>query len=71
MAGSYNHIVDENGAFSGQHHRLETFSDVYEALEELYGMIWYLAGGDAAKVEIARRNYKRGLELAPKREEKE
>jgi hypothetical protein len=69
MAGSYHHIVEENGAFSGQQHRLENGGDVYEALEELYGMIWFLANGDSEKVRIAQINYKKGLELAPKREE--
>jgi hypothetical protein len=65
MAGSYRHIVDENGAFSGHQHRLGNGGDVYEALEELYGMIWYLAGGDSEKVRTAQINYQKGLELAP------
>ena len=69
MAGSYWHIVEDNGAFSGQQHRLENGGDVYEALEELYGMIWYLADGDAKKVEIAQKSYQKGLELAPQRKE--
>ena len=68
MAGSYQHIIDENGAFAGHQHLLDTGGDVYEALEEIYGMIWYLANGDAARVEEARRNYTRGLELAPQKQ---
>ena len=48
MAGSYNHVVKkESGQLrtrSGVLGMLETYSgDVYEAVEEMYGMIWYLA----------------------------
>lgn len=67
MAGSYNHIVDENGALRGIT-LLENWGDMHETIEECYGMIWYLSGGNAAKVEEARRNYKRGLELAPQKQ---
>lgn len=68
MAGSYKHIVDENGALRGIDY-LENWGDMHEAIEECYGMIWYLAGGDAAKVEIARKNYTKGLEIAPQKQE--
>lgn len=47
MAGSYLHCVDKDGklyapkTLTGM---LECSSrDVYEAVEELYGMVWYLA----------------------------
>jgi len=43
----------------------ETQGDAYETIEEMYGMIWYLAGGDADHVEIARQRYKQGLEQSP------
>jgi hypothetical protein len=39
--------------------------DAYETIEEMYGMIWYLAAGDASRVELARRNYQEGLRLSP------
>lgn len=70
MAGSYNHIVDKNGALRGIN-LLENWGDMYEAIEECYGMIWYLASGDAARVEEARRNYQKGLELAPQKQSEE
>jgi len=66
MAGSYNHVVDKTGAFVGVlGHLLDNLGDAHEALEELYGMVWYLANGDAAAVEKARVNYRAGLELSP------
>lgn len=46
MAGSYNHCIDDDGrllsneALAGM---LENGGDVYEAVEEMYGMIWLLA----------------------------
>jgi hypothetical protein len=69
MAGSYNHIVDGKGRFRGVSH-LDNLGDAYEALEECYGMIHYLANYTGAylairleHIEEARRNYKRGLLL--------
>jgi hypothetical protein len=62
MAGSYNHIVKKpSGKFQGVE-LLDNLGDAWEALEECFGMIWYLADGDAEKVEEARQNYKAGLE---------
>lgn len=75
MAGSYNHIVYEDGNlldnddFVGM---IENPGDAYEMAKQMYGMIWFLAadisGSDApnlpARVETARRNYKYGLEIA-------
>ena len=54
---------------------IENLGDAYEAIEEMYGMIWKLAvmlgtlGGDqtlspADYVEMARQNYQAGLELS-------
>ena len=68
MAGSYNHCVDDNGRLYDPetlNGMLENGGDVYEAVEEMYGMIWFLAGGDPYKVEAARRAYKEGIEMAP------
>lgn len=44
---------------------IENLGDAYEAVEEMYGMIWLLAEGDPQRVEEARRNYTDGLKLAP------
>lgn len=64
MAGSYSHITNDDGTFRGAD-LLDHLGDAYEALEECYGMIWYLADGDADRVEEARQNYKTGLERSP------
>lgn len=52
MAGSYNHIVDDQGRLLDAGDlcsMLECISgDVYEACEEMYGMIWHLAERVAA-----------------------
>jgi hypothetical protein len=64
MAGSYGHIVNEKGQFDGVE-LLENGGDMYEAAEELYGMIWYLAHGNAAEVEKALQNYKEGIAVSP------
>lgn len=78
MAGSYNHVVKKDGSLQKPERvcsMLECMSgDVYEAVEEMYGMIWYLADRlalnsymtDTAEwVETARLNYKLGLALSP------
>lgn len=69
MAGSYNHVVTKSGKLAKPERvcsMLECMSgDVYEAIEEFYGMVWYLAGGDADRVEKARQNYVEGLRLSP------
>ena len=68
MAGSYAHIVTKSGKlrapgkFIGM---IENLGDAYEMAEELYGMIWLLAAGDADLVEDARKRYSEGLRLAP------
>lgn len=77
MAGSYNHCVhhdndvsaEDQGKFRGVD-LLDHLGDAYEALEEMYGMIWWLAsftGSDDVKalVEVARQNYKDGLKMSP------
>lgn len=46
MAGSYNHVISPSGDLASNQSvvsMLENGGDVYEAVEEMYGMIWYLA----------------------------
>lgn len=65
MAGSYKHAVTDSGKLLSNERAagmLENFGDVYEALQEMYGMIWYLAAGNADAVEEARQNYRTGIE---------
>lgn len=89
MAGSYNHVVEKNGGLSSNKRvvgMLENGGDVFEAVEEMYGMIWYLAnklemsGGysgknyaieEARAVEEARTHYKEGLVISPTKRYKE
>lgn len=86
MAGSYNHVVNQkNGSLYNSprvQEMLECHSgDVFECIEEMYGMIWALAydavtaDSDyppvdlevmmAAAVEQARLNYRHGLSRSP------
>ncbi|MEQ0560766.1 hypothetical protein ABJI51_16895 [Amycolatopsis sp. NEAU-NG30] len=76
MAGSYNHVVADDGQllvpeyFAGM---IDHLPDAYQAIEEMYGMIWWLAekaaaGQDATAaslVEAARQAYRDGLQLSP------
>jgi hypothetical protein len=59
MAGSYNHLLDEQGRFHMD--LIENLGDAHEALEECFGMIQVLTGGDTAAIEQARLNYRDGL----------
>lgn len=82
MAGSYNHAVDrDTGQLRNSQHMLiatDTHGDAYETIEEMFGMIWYLASllevasdGEvlrSAWVAGARANYRAGLALSPGRE---
>jgi hypothetical protein len=74
MAGSYNHVVTDKGKLRNPQQvcgMLETRSgDVYEAVEEMYGMIWWLAGRLSSGnplvtpkewVEMARLDYSAGI----------
>lgn len=74
MAGSYLHCVDDDGKLLSNEDlvgMLENGGDVYEAVEELYGMIWYLAGTHhhglmpGERVGNAQKNYKDGLNISP------
>jgi hypothetical protein len=78
MAGSYKHVVNADGTFHGVS-LLDHLGDAYEALEEMYGMVWYLADSLAGRyageqhrpaeaadlVEEARQNYTVGIERSP------
>lgn len=75
MAGSYNHVVTDHGNLRSPEavdSSLETGGDVFEAVEEMFGMIWWLAfrletyeDTPAHKhVEKAQKEYERGLRLA-------
>lgn len=72
MAGSYNHAVTDAGQLRNgatMDIATETQGAAYETIEEFYGMVWYLANGDAARVEEARQNYRQGIELSPGRQD--
>jgi hypothetical protein len=46
MAGSYNHVVTSQGNLRSNERlvgMLENGGDVFEAVEQMFGMIWYLA----------------------------
>lgn len=62
MAGSYNHIVDEDGKFRGTA-LIDNLGDAYEALEECYRMIQVLADGDKERIAWACENYSKGVEI--------
>lgn len=66
MAGSYKHVVNDDGTFRGVD-LLDHMGDAYEAVEEMYGMIWFLADGDDARVETARQNWQIGFDRSPGR----
>ena len=79
MAGSYNHVVADNGNLGSNSHvvaMLENGGDVFEAVEEMYGMIWWLAtqianeqfgaaADPALYVDAAQTEYKTGLAESP------
>lgn len=54
MAGSYEHIVNDDGSFRG-HALLDHMGDAWEALEECYWMIQHLSDGSAERIEQARK----------------
>lgn len=76
MAGSYNSIINGDGNLRDNMalvDSLETGGDVYECVEELYGMIWFLAHMGAAphvaiddfhSLQYARENVKDIVEIA-------
>jgi hypothetical protein len=72
MAGSYGHIVQKDGNLASNSRvvgMLENGGDVFECVEEMYGMIWFLAGtygyqNPKKAVEDARKQYQEGLKMA-------
>jgi hypothetical protein len=74
MAGSWNHFTTRKGRFRGSA-LLENGGDVVEALEECYGMVWYLANELSKQprvddepdqlVQEAHEYYTDGLKLSP------
>jgi hypothetical protein len=72
MAGSYKHATNDQGQLRSPRHMsiaTETPGDAYETITEMYGMIWYLANGNADRVETARRYYLDGLDKSPGKED--
>jgi hypothetical protein len=72
MAGSYRHAVTDDGKLRNPESMTiatETQGDAFETIEQMYGMIWWLAhqllGDDAELVELARIHYREGLGLSP------
>lgn len=55
MAGSYAHLVAEDGAF--QFDLIENLGDAHEACEECFDIIHTLSGGDQAKIDAAVEAY--------------
>ena len=53
MAGSLNHIVDDNGNFTFD--TIENLRDAHEMAEQCFNLICYLSGGDRRKVANACR----------------
>ena len=80
MAGSYKHCVAEDGQLYRNEdfvEMIENLGDAYEAVEEMYGMIWLLATewsrdsenspqpDPGSLVEYARERYRAGLVVSP------
>jgi hypothetical protein len=68
MAGSYSHATTDDHKlrnFLNMGIATETHGDAYETIEEMYGMIWFLAKGNKKKVEKARKKYRKGIEMSP------
>lgn len=81
MAGSYNHITTEQGdlgSFEMFSDMIDHLGDAYETVEEMYGMIWFMAhmapeaGALSPEdlVEQARQGHALGLELAKQNKNK-
>lgn len=78
MAGSYLHAVDSQGRLlhsTNMGSATENGGDAYETIEEMYGMIWWLADvasrgsriGDRPSrlVALARDEYRTGIARSP------
>ncbi|MCI2421120.1 hypothetical protein MOQ72_27120 [Saccharopolyspora sp. K220] len=79
MAGSYGHVVADDGQLLVNENfveMVENLGDAYETVEHMYGMIWWLASrlaeaqmtDPASLVEIAiEKSYNEGREESPGR----
>ena len=77
MAGSYLHVIELDGSLSSNemvNRMLENGGDVYEAVEQMYGMIWYLAAmridnslSPEEAIAHAQKYYKQGIQVSPTR----
>jgi hypothetical protein len=76
MAGSYKHCVADDGQLyipEQLDQMIENGGDVYEAVEEMYGMIWHLATQlaelrnvpAAVFVDLANQHYEDGIARSP------
>lgn len=78
MAGSYEHATTDDGKLRDPDtfvDMVENLGDAYETVEEMYGMIWFLARQlelgvrpSMAKekwVDLAKNNYQIGIERSP------
>ncbi|MBW2097160.1 MAG: hypothetical protein JRI80_20080 [Deltaproteobacteria bacterium] len=64
MAGSYEHLVGNDGSFDMS--TIENLGDAHEALEECFALINELVDGDIAKLEIAEMRYRElGVRRSP------
>jgi hypothetical protein len=80
MAGSYKHVVNNNGNLRSNEsfeQVIGNLGDAYEAIEEMYGMIWWLATSNAGTskqpeqlVRLARECYETGLNWAERNKHK-
>ena len=69
MAGSYNHIVDNDGNFKFD--SIENMGDAYECIEECFWLINYLSNGDRTEINKAiammYSKEKCGIVISPKK----
>lgn len=73
MAGSYRHTVSDDGRLLHPEELAEMLGspgDVFEAVEQMFGMIWQLASqvdaaNPAAAVDTAEQNWKSGISASP------
>lgn len=68
MAGSYQHVTNDDGTFRGDdrfYGMIENLGDAYEAIEHMHFMIRHLAGGDAAKISEASDAFYRASQGEP------
>lgn len=79
MAGSWDHITNDDGTpYAGRGDLLENLGDINEFVEEVYGMVWWLAAHRARMrfattsvthaqimdvIASARENYRNGLHM--------